>query len=264
MSRRTFARIVAAAAGITMVVSAAMMASRVAEFHRENRRNVYAFKEVAARTFTYAGRDVEIADAPAGPGPRVVVRYGAEELELYTTIPSDSRLPGLASHQNWLRVFRFAEATGTTLDRLRAQMESGEVRDRLVLVTRSLQPGADPSSRGEVNQKAWTFDFYEFLPDGGFEHELKRFPKKRRADLRTGTVPPAPEDELKENTWQFQAALLVMPPARGPSPQFTNDGLHAMGWTLPATSLSMLTLIAAVVFAARPRGWRVGAGSPGS
>jgi len=236
-----------------MVASAGTMATRVADFHRENKRNVYAFRAVTEPEFSYSDRPVEITHTETAVGLRVDVRYGEDSIGVRSSLPSDLRLPGLLAHEDWMRVLRFAEASGTSLDRLRARMESGEVRDRLVVVTRSLEPGADPSSRGEVNQKAWTFDFYEFLPGGGFEHERKRFPVKRRADLRTGTVPPARENELKENTWQFQAALMVMPPARGPSPQFTDDGLHAMGWTLPATSVSMLTLIGALMVAAAPR-----------
>lgn len=252
-SRRNGAKLVGLVAGLSMVVSAALMARRVAAFHRDNRREVFAFQAISSPDFSYAGRTVTIASEGEGPRLRVVVRYGDEKLSLTPSLPSDTRLPGLAAHQDWLRVLRFASATGTTLDALRARMDAGEVRDRLVIVTRSPEPGAEPSSWSEVNPRGWKFDFYEFLPSGDWAHERLAFPVKRRANLRTGEVPEAPADELKENTWQFQAALMVMPPARGPSPQFSNDGLHAMGWTLPATSLSMLTLLGAVIVAAAPR-----------
>jgi len=262
-NRRKIAWAVAAAAGVAMVCSAGLMARRVATFHRENRRETYAFKSVTSRAFDYNQRPVSISDergdgkdGGAGNDLRVVVRYGDDTLTLSPTLPSDTRLPGLIAHEDWMRVLRFAAATGSTLDQLRARMDSGQVRDRLLIVTRSPEPGSDPSSRGEVNKRAWTFDFYEFAPGGGFDHQRKSFPVKRRADLRTGEVPPAPDNELKENTWQYQAALMVMPPARGPNPQFSNDGLHAMGWTLPATSISMLTMLGALMFAASPKGDR--------
>lgn len=251
--RRALAWAVAGVAGAVMVLSASVMAGRVAAFHRENKREVYAFQAVTSREFTYAGRAVSISDEESPSGLSVLVRYDDDVLRLNPTMASDRRLPGLLPYEDWLRVLRFVSATGTTLDRLRRQMDAGEIRDRLVIVTRAPEPGADPSSWGEVNQRAWSFEFHEFKPEGGFEHQRKSFPVKRRADLRTGTVPPAPADELKENTWEFQAALMVMPPARGPSPQFSDDGLHAMGWTLPATSVSMLTMIGALMVAAAPR-----------
>lgn len=254
----------AALSGVLLAASSATMALRVAAFHRENKRMVYAFQAVTVRQFEYAGHAVTITDDDDPSGERfVLVRYGGDSLRLRVTVPGDRRLPGLLGHEDWLRVLRFASATGKTLDELRAGMQRGDTPDRLVIVTRTPEPGAEPSSWGEVNQRAWKFDFYEFRPEGGFDHERKAFPVKRRVDLRTGVAPPAPEDELKENTWEYQAALMVMPPARGPSPQFTNDGLHAMGWTLPATSTSMLVFIAALVVAVAPERSGRGKGEPG-
>jgi hypothetical protein len=243
------------------------MARRVATFHQENRREVYAFQTVNDREFEYGGRAVTLRDEEAGDNTFLVARYGDEELKLRATIPGDSRLPGLLPHQDWLRVLRFAAATGHSLDQLRAKMASGEVRDRLVIVTRTPEAGSEPSSWGETNRRAWKFDFYEFKPEGGFDHERKSFPNQSRPRVKaewsnvlssedpvfTVKRPPRAADELEENTWQFQAALQVMPPARAPNPRFTNDGLHAMGWTLPATSISILALMTSLVIAGAPR-----------
>lgn len=262
-----------------LVFSATTMARRVAAFHRDNKRAIYAFKPVTTHTFEYAGRPVTISDEDDPNGIwNLKVAYGPDELKLRVTIPGDRRLPGLLPHEDWLRVLRFAEATGNSLDELRAKMESGEVPDRLVIVTRTPPAGSDPGSWGELNRKAWKFDFYEFKPDGGFDHERKSFPVTKRynpfakraapapnsppatepqTDSQSDDEPPIvngrPTDQLQENTWQFQAALMVMPPARGPNPQFKNDGLHAMGWTLPATSLSMLVMIGSLMVAMAPR-----------
>ena len=186
------------------------------------------------------------------------MRYGEDELRLPVAIPGERSLPGLEAHNNWMRVFRFAGATGLSLDALQKKMESGEIRDRLVLVTRTPEAGADPSSWGAINRHAWKFDFYEFKPDGGFEHQRRSFPvepstgAKIKAGLKGEPAPRPREDELKENTWEFQAALQIMPPATTPNPRFTNDGLHAMGWTLPATSVSMLVLLGALMVALAP------------
>lgn len=266
---RKIAWLGAAISGVVLVLSASEMARRVAAFHKENRREVYAFKAVNTRSFEYSGRPVTLRDLGDGSGNTfVVTRYGDDEIKLRATIPGDLRLPDLLPHQDWLRVLRFAAATGYTLDQLRARMDSGEVRDRLVIVTRTPEAGSDPSSWGETNRRAWKFDFYEFKPEGGFAHERKSFPNPSRPRVKTNwanlfssdepvfTVlkPPRAADELEENTWQFQAALQVMPPARAPNPRFTNDGLHAMGWTLPATSLSILALVGSLMVAGAPRG----------
>lgn len=259
---------VAALSGVALVFSAAQMARRVAAFHAESRREVFAFQSVGTREFAYAGLDVTLTDRDDKAGNRfLVVRYGPDELNLRVTIPGDPRLPGLLPHEDWMRVLRFAAAAGMTLDQLRAKLDSGEIPDRLAVVTRTPEAGSDPSSWGEVNRRAWKFDFYEFKPGGGFTHERKSYPNQvaprvkadwsnlftKDAKVFEVTKPPRAADELEENTWQFQAALQVMPPARAPNPRFTNDGLHAMGWTLPATSGSMLLLLGSLMAAASPR-----------
>lgn len=279
MRVRPIAWSLAAISVCVLIFSAATMARRVAAFHRDNKRAIYAFKPVTTHTFEYAGRPVTLSDEDDPNGIwNLKVAYGPDELKLRVTIPGDRRLPGLLPHEDWLRVLRFAEATGNSLDELRAKMESGAVPDRLVIVTRTPPVGSEPGSWGEVDRKAWKFDFYEFKPAGGFEHERKSFPATKhfnpfaKKPAAAPNMPPVteaqsepanedevpivngrPSDQLQENTWQFQAALMVMPPARGPNPQFTNDGLHAMGWTLPATSTSMLVMIGALMVAMAPR-----------
>jgi len=275
MPIRPIAWSLAAVSVFVLIFSAGTMAQRVAAFHRDNKRAIYAFKPVNTHTFEYASRPVTLSDEDDANGIwNLKVAYGTDELKLRVTIPGDRRLPGLLPHEDWLRVLRFAKATGNSLDELRAKMESGEVPDRLVIVTRTPPAGSDPGSWGEVDRKAWKFDFYEFKPAGGFDHERKSFPVTKRYNLFAKKPAPAlnsppatqpqrddeapivkgrPTDQLQENTWQFQAALMVMPPARGPNPQFANDGLHAMGWTLPVTSTSMLVMIGALMVAMAPR-----------
>lgn len=248
---RAIAWIVAAASAAVLAYSSWQMSVRVSEFHKSKKREVFAFQTVSTREFSYAGRPVRLSDEDDAAGQWIVkVQYGDDEIRLPVAVPGERRLPDLLPYSNWLLILRFASATGMTLDALTAKMDRGEVRDRLVILTRTPEPGSEPSSWGEVNRHAWKFDFYELKPEGGFEHERKSFPVKARtiAKIKEG---PAP-DELKENTWEFQAALQIMPPAKGPSPRFTDDGLHSMGWTLPATSCSMLSLIAALLIALAP------------
>lgn len=254
--------LVAGAALILMALSAYAMATRVARYHRERPREVYAFQALNIREFTYAGKPVTLTDEHDATGDTYLnVAYGPDTLRLRATIPGDARLPGLVPHNDWLRVLRFAAATGTGIDELKRRMDAGQTADRLVLVTRTPEPGAEPHSWGEVNRRAWKFDFYELKPAGGFEHQRLAFPVKKHPLANLGKAKPAegaePVDSnanvLKENTWQFQAALMVMPPARGPSELFTDDGLHALGWTMAGFTISTLVCIAAVLVAVAPR-----------
>lgn len=254
---RVRAWIIAAIAAVAMGLSAWAVAGRVANYHRQRPREVYAFQALNLRHFDYAGRPVSLADEvdPTSGETWLNVDYGGEKLRLRATIPGDARLPGLVAHNDWLRVLRFTSATGLGVDELRRRMESGELRDRLVLVTRTPEPGSDPHSRGEVNRKAWMFDFYELRAEGGFEHQRLAFPTKKRpsfAQLLKGQTPAPDPGVLQQNTWQFQAAQMVMPPARGPTTNFTEDAVHAIGWTMAAFTISTLTCITAVLIAVAP------------
>lgn len=258
---------IAGVSALALGASASLMGLRVAAYHKEHRQDIYAFQPIGVKSYSFAGKPVLLEDIDEDGEWKLRVRYGDSELKLKIAIPGDRRLPELLPHEDWLRVFRFASATGHSLDELRAKMDRGEVKDRLAIVTRTPEPGADPQTWGEINRKAWKFDFYEFNPDGGFTHERKSFPATPRPRLKTNfanlfkkgepvfsvTKRPQNPDELEEGSWQFSAALLVMPAGRGPNPQFTSDGLEAMGWTLPATSSSILALMASMAIAASPR-----------
>lgn len=239
-----------AAAAIGSGISAAR---RVGSYHRENPREQFAFKRVGVREFNYAGRPVSLLDEASPSGKKLIVSYGEAKLSLPVVLPLDPRLPGLAPHDDWMGVLRFASATNMDLPELQAKMNAGEVRDRLVIVTRTPEPGADPTTWGEINKHRWTFDFYEFLPEGGFAHQKMAFPNKRaRAKAeREGRELAIPQ--LREKTWEFEAALMVMPKTDGPNPEFRNDGLAAMGWTLPASGFATIGMIAMLVVAASRR-----------
>lgn len=240
-------------AGVLAVVagwSGYSAAQRVGAYHRDYPREQFAFSRISDRSFTYAGRPVTLTDQDGPSGSSLVVAYGDQSVTVPVTIPGDRRLPDLLPHENWMGVLRFATSTGMDLPELQQKMNLGEVRDRLVIVTRTPEPGTDPSTWGEVNKHRWTFDFYELLPEGGFAHERLAFPNKRAREKaeregRELTVP-----QLKEKTWEFEAALMVMPATDGPNPEFRNDGLLAMGWTLPATGFATMGMIALLVVAA--------------
>jgi len=225
----------------------ALLAQRLVQHQRERGREVFAFQPVEQTSFTYAGRDASLRDETTEEGREiVVVEYGDRTLELVPSVPpGHPDLPFYVRHQDWLGLFRFAPRSGMTHQEFIDAMNSGEVADRLVLVIRKLQPGANPDTFGEVWRKNWSFELYEFLPEGAFDVDRLRYPTAKRGE------PPKP-GELAPGTWQYDAALLVMPKHGAPSPSFIDDAMQSAGWTLPAAALSMLAVVATLAIAFAP------------
>lgn len=215
----------------------------------------------AAFAFTFADRPVEITEElgsfDAGAGEcTVVVRYGDDKLRIPATLtPEHVELPILRRHQAWLAVVRFVEAVGIPTELIDERIASGELRDRLAIVTRSLPPGSDERTWGEIDRKHWNFTFYELLPEGGFERSTGRMPPNRRAaDPSAG--------ELVRNSWQHVVAFQVVPNQNfvpsvgGRPPPEASSVVGAIGWTLPAAFLTGLGGVVALAFSSRARGGR--------
>lgn len=255
-SRRAAAVLAAVSLGV-LGVSVWRLGTGVAAYHEAKPPAVWAFQSLADRAFTFAGREVSLEDQKDGDGSWVVLRYGDQERRLRVAIPGNPALPGLVPHNDWLRVLRFAESSGVRVDELQRRINAGEARDRLAVVTRTPMPGADPQTFGAVNRKAWSFDFYELMPDGTIEHGRFGFPVRGRPSLMRalrGEGPlPAGRPRLKEGTWQYNAAMQVMPPGHGPSSQtFSNDALSSAGWAMPASAFSFMTLMASLAWLMAP------------
>ncbi|CAG0998599.1 hypothetical protein PHYC_02724 [Phycisphaerales bacterium] len=252
-SRRN-AIIVAVVSGIATGCFAWGIAVRIGEFHKENPRDIYAFKRVEEPAFTFAGARVTLTDDRSMPDqPVLIVRYGEAEERLRVTVPGDYRLPKLLPHEDWMRILVFAPASRRAPEDFVNQMDAPDSPYRLVLITRTPRAGVDPKTWGAAWQRDWTFDFYEFQRQGGFSHERLRYPT-------TSGIKRPKEGELHENTWQYQAALQMMPKAGavGPTRNFFGDALTAAGWLLPAAAFSGVGCTFATAFACAPRK-RVGA-----
>lgn len=249
MSQRPLLLLVALLSLLAMVVAAWGLSNRIQAFHAERPRNVFAFQPLDLREFKYAGRPVTLVDDLEVPStPHLIVSYGDQQVRLRVTIPGNYDLPGLLAHTDWLRVLRFAPLTGLDIKDFEAKVRAGEITDRLVFVTRTPRPGANPDTWGAVWKRDWEFDFYELLPDGTIAHERLGWPT-----YKTGQKPKP--GELVENTWQYQAALQVMPGAGrdGPSYKFTDDAMSRMGWTLPVGAVSGMALVLSLGFAFAPK-----------
>jgi hypothetical protein len=248
-SRRSIAWILGLASLALFFTSVALMAGRLRDFNKTIHRTLWAFQEVDETRFRFAGKDVELTNADDPDGWKLVVNYGGEELRLRVTIPGDRRLPGLTPHRDWMRVLRFAEQTNIGQDVLARKLEAGDTRDRLVIVCRVPRPGADPQTWGKVWRKDTAFDFYEFRPEGGFEHTRLEYPHSKQDQ-------PYAENELKEDTWQMQAALRTVPAGMGPKAKFRQQSMHALGWTWPAAFLGVAGLVISMIVGSKPRAER--------
>ncbi len=249
--RRKLAALASLLCLAVLLASVGVMARKAAAFNRSGERTLWMLRPITERAFVYADKEVRIEDIASGDGGEAVkVNYGGDELTIPATIPpADRRLPGLARHKDWMQVLRFADRGRYTSEEFEAMLASGAIRDRLTIVVR--RPLADdPRTLGQGWKKQWEFDFYEFRPEGGFSTETWAYPSGRTQDK-------IKEGMLEEGTWQYSAALTVMPKTRKPNPRFTNDALHALDWTLPAAAFSGLGLFVAllVLFAPSRKQW---------
>jgi hypothetical protein len=263
-SQRTIWLLAALVALVVLLLSIRVMMHRIGAFHENNPRQIFAFREVITDSFSYAGRDVSIqreqpatdqAQQAAASGVQfLVLAYGDAQERIKveipnTTTPGRDLLPGLKPYEDWLKVFRMANTNGQSPQTFLEGLDAGTIPDRLVIVTRIPFPGSDPATWGSVWKKDWQFDFRELTRDGRIErYERLNYPTAR------GIRKPKP-GELHENTWQFQAALQMMPQAGqiGPTHNFFNNGIAAAGWTIPAAAFSGLLLCISIAFAFAPQ-----------
>ncbi len=255
--RRSLAWAGVAAFAALLLLSVTLMSFRVAEHYRTRPPTKFAFQVLDIRDFSFGHpRRLPVSlqdDRIDSDNWHVNVSYGdeasgIEKLRLRVTVPGHPALipVGLAVHNDWLRVLRFADASGKSIDRVVGDMESGATHDRLAIVTRTPRAGVDPSTWGRVWVGDWTFNFYEFLPAGGFEHQTFKFPTSRRSEAYK-------PGEIVEGTWQYDAAMLVMPEGARPKQKFMNSGVKAMGWTFPVAGFSTMAMLACLTIAVDPK-----------
>lgn len=252
--RRTIGLLVALAGMGGFLVSGYVMGRAVSRHYREHGRELFVFQQEESRRFEFDGRPVSIEDTIGDAGQlRVRVTYGDDSIKLTPTVePGPAELPGLARHQDWLRVIRFAPARGMTQQEFERRLADGEIQQRMSLVVRRPPPGAEEHTYAKVWGSEWRYEFQELLPEGGFKRELLRYPT-RDEDATS---------ELEPGTWEFEAALgswgfdpmAVMAPHASPTAQSAREAIEASGWALPGASLSLLACVIALAVAFAPSG----------
>ncbi len=231
-----------------------LMAGRITQFHKDNARDIFAFRKIEAREFSFTGRLVKLEDDRSVlTQPVLVVHYGDATQRISASVPPEPdsprwKLPNLLPHEDWLRVLLMAPREGMEFPEWQRKLNKDELDERLILVVRTPRPGSDPATWGNVWKKDWVFDFYELMGDGS----IKKHPRLKYPT--TSGIAQPKEGELHENTWQFQAALQSMPQAGsiGPPHNFFGNAIAAAGWTLPAAMFSGLLGTVAAVFALAP------------
>lgn len=241
-----------------MAVSVGSMIGRITRYYDKVGQSLPVFSTIDQREFDFHGLHVAIADVPdPGAGETVVVRFGPTELRLSPTVePRSAQVPGLARHEEWLKVLRFVEQGRTPPAELNAQLAHGEVKERLVIVVRDPRRALDGTAHGLGSPADSTFDLHELLPDGTIRSARYGFPLSRRAAQAASAseAPVAGIPPLQEGTWQYYAALMTIPRSSRPTPAFTRDAVRSMGWTLPAAAFSGLLLTLALPALLAPRG----------
>ncbi len=244
MTRKRLISFAVAALGLAVMIGAGVdMTRRIVAFNEAADRPFFVFQVINAREFGHYGRRVTLTDVEQDGVDYVELDYDGETRRLPVTIPPRFEIATLETHHDWLRALRIVDGTGLTFEEIENRTRSGDLDVRLVIVTKSPRPGADPETWGTVWKKDWTFDFYELKADGSIEEQRLKYPQGR-----VGTLPGP--GELAENTWQYEAALHLMP--RGPTGRFRNSALDVVGWTLPAIAISGLAIVLALGFGFAP------------
>jgi len=267
---------IAAASLIGLAFTTVALAQRIGDFHDARGRERFYFIRTDRTEFGFAGRTVEIEQdlGPDGSGS-LTVSYGsgpdAESLILPVAIPNAVPLPGLDRHMDWMQVFFFAkDPGGMTHAEWLSRVESGDIETRCVIAARYPNPGVSEDSRlnldiaetdwgyGETLRDRWSFQFHELLPGGEIRSTTLRWPEsgtsfmyRQAAAEREGLPPPERDpNELQEGTWQWDAALRIVP--RPPAVTMENQALLSAGWTLPVASGLILTSMLGLAFGLAP------------
>jgi hypothetical protein len=239
---------------VVMLGAGWSMGGRITAFHEANKREVFAFRRINNREFSFKERVVRFEDDLSDPAaPVLVVHYADATERIPVSIPPEPRsprwkLPDMLPHEDWLRVLLMAPREGMSFEEWQRRLDADQLDTRLILASRVPRPGSDPATWGSVWKKDWVFDFHELMRDG----TIHRHPRLKYPSTR-GVQEPKP-GELHENTWQFQAALQTMPQAGkiGPTHNFFGNAIAAAGWTLPTAAFAGLAGTVASVFAFAP------------
>lgn len=258
---------------ITIAISGQQLAKRIAGYYESFDHPLFAYIPAQSTDFEFAGRQLKLTEDTIDDKPVIRIDYGDQQLILDVSIPPQQPLPTLYDrHKDWMTLVFFADRSGMSLDDFVAKFDTDEIQPRLALATRTpfgIAPVKEPIfegieheknlSTGDVHREQWRLDFYEFKRDGTIEKETKRYPESSRSLTRRqkqavkegNHLPERRDDEIQVYTWEYGAALKVMP--RAPAITMEKQALRVAGWTLPVAAAGFLVLVISFFFAIAPQ-----------
>lgn len=262
-----------AASAVAVIVSGIALTKRIGAYYEREGNPLFAFIEVVSTDFTFDGREVTLEETQGEDGtPALRVTYGDQTLDLDVVFAPKHSLPTLFDRQReWFGLYFFADRSGRTLREFERDIANDVIPVRLAAVTRTpfgVEPAKDPrydsigrdenETTGEARRDLFRYDFYEFKRDGTIAHEAKRFPESGKsfmrrqvnARLKGEPEPQRADDEIKEYTWEWGAALKVT--NRAPAITQERQALRDAGWTLPVAAGGFLMLVVSFFFAIAP------------
>ena len=258
---------------VAILIAGLQLTKRIGKYYDDADNPLFAYVQLVSTDFTFAGQEVSLTETTDAEGKQIIdVRFGEEQLLLDVVYQPKHHLPTLFDRQReWLGMYFFADRSGMTLTEFQHRIQTDEILPRLAIVTRTpfgVEPAKDPrhesiarnenETTGEARRDLFRYDFYEFKRDGTIAHEALRFPEsgksflRRRvnADLKGEPEPQRADDELREYTWQWGAAIKVT--NRPPPITQERQALLYAGWTLPVAAAGFLLAAVSFFFAIAP------------
>lgn len=241
------------------VLSVMQMSRRVAAYNEQAHFGHFRFDVATSRQFRAHDRPITITDADDVPDDgRAALRvtYGDIEKTVPVVQPAVKNVPDLGIYGDWAKIIEVHQVGRDT-----GSLQDMEGTGRLLLICRIPPAGYNPETWGSVRRADWTFDFHEFKEDGAIDSTTYRWPRSEMGEMGLkkeiekgdetakilATIPP-----LEEQTWQYQAALHVIPKLNVPKYRFKNTAMKAMGWTLPVAGFSGLGAILGIAILMAP------------
>ncbi len=246
--------------GGVLLVSALVMARRVANYYETNPASRWHFEEQINRQFTAYDKAVTIEDiavdpakAALGVDAQIRVTFGDQSTVLDVHKPVVPTFRDLTVYGEHMAVLLYAPIEAGQL-----KMDAQGLADaRWIIINRRSAAGFTPDTWGAVRVRDWVFDLVELRPDGTIARSVMQFPAK---DRKTNElfVPAKREDPnsevvmIPERSWQWGAALFAVPKSQVSRYRFRTDavagtdGSDGMGWTLPAAAFSCMGLLIGV------------------
>lgn len=257
-------------ATLALIASIVLLGRAIADHQRREGTPQYYYKPLDDADFTIAGRPVRVTEEVDNQGQgQLIVTYAQDTLRLNVSIPNPNPLPLMLRHEDWFRIFVWADGTGMNAREFEEARRTGQRPEHVVIVTRALGPGAPAGSWGDIWKDEWVFHFHTLIPPpadappdvgGGFAHEWWQYPEspksygRRLEAARAAGQPPPPRDprDLVEGTWQYGAAMLVMPPQSAPPYAFNRGVLIANRAYVAVASVSILAIMIGLAVALAP------------